>query len=146
MTKKTDHQKIRVAIFGAGGIARKAYLPILSTWPGLEIIGLFSRTQETIDKVCSEFQLSYGTTNAQELIGTGFDAAFVLTNDQTHFKFTEMLLNSRVDVLVEKPLAQNSAEAQTLSQIAEKNNRILMVGFNRRYSTLYKKSPGNHQW
>lgn len=57
-----------------------------------------------------------------------------------------MLLNSRVDVLVEKPLAQNSAEAQTLSQIAEKNNRILMVGFNRRYSTLYKKSPGNHQW
>lgn len=49
-------------------------------------------------------------------------------------------------MLVEKPLAQNSAEAQTLSQIAEKNNRILMVGFNRRYSTLYKKSPGNHQW
>jgi virulence factor len=54
--------------------------------------------------------------------------------------FAKMLLDAGIDVLVEKPLAQNSEEARILTQIAEKNNRILMVGFNRRFSLLYKKA------
>ena len=140
MNKNNQNSKIKVAIFGAGGITRKAFLPLISTWPGMEIIGLFSRTQESIDSIFSEFQLSYGTTDAQKLIDKKPEAAFVLTSNQTHYKFTEMLLNAGIDVLVEKPLAQNSEEAQTLTQIAEKNNRILMVGFNRRFSLLYKKA------
>lgn len=140
MIQKKAHGKMRVAIFGAGGITRKAYLPLISTWPGIEIIGLFSRTQESIDSISAEFQLSHGTTDAQKLIEKEPDAAFILTNDQTHFKFAEMLLNAGIDVLVEKPLALNSAQAKILTEIAEKNDRILMVGFNRRFSRLYKKA------
>lgn len=140
MIKNNEQGNLRVAIFGAGGIAHKAYLPLISTYPGVEIIGLFSRTQESIDAISSEFQLSYGTTDAQKLIEKEPDAAFVLTNDQTHYQYAEMLLNAGIDVLVEKPLAQNSAEAQILTDIAERNDRILMVGFNRRYALLYNKA------
>lgn len=140
MKKNKDHGKIQVAIFGAGGIAHKAYLPILSNWPGIEIIGIFSRTKDSIDKACLDFHLGLGTTDAQKLIELKPDAAFVLTNDQTHFKFVKMLLNAGIDVFVEKPITENSEEAQTLAEIAEKENRVLMVGFNRRYSLLYKKA------
>ena len=140
MIKNKEHGKIRVAILGAGGITHKAYLPILSNWPGIEIVGIYSRTQDSIDKVCSEFHLNNGTTNVKELIKKKPDAAFVLTNDQTHFKYVTMLLNSGIDVFVEKPLAQNSEEAQILALIAEKKDKVLMVGFNRRYSLLYKKA------
>jgi len=51
-----------------------------------------------------------------------------------------MLLNAGIDVFVEKPIAQNSKEAQNLAQIAEKKNRVLMVGFNRRFSLLYNEA------
>ncbi|MCJ7624483.1 MAG: Gfo/Idh/MocA family oxidoreductase [Anaerolineaceae bacterium] len=140
MIKNTEHKKIRVAIFGAGGITHKAYLPLLTTWSGIEIIGIFSRTQDSIDKVCSAFNLCNGTTDAQELIKMKPDAAFVLTNNQTHYKYVKMLLNAGIDVFVEKPITENSQDAQILAQIAEKEKRVLMVGFNRRYSLLYKQA------
>jgi virulence factor len=140
MLKNKGHRKIRVAIFGAGGITHRAYLPLISTWPGIEIIGIYSRTQDSIDKVCSDFHLGNGTTDAQKLIEKKPDAAFVLTNDQTHYKYVTMLLNAGIDVFVEKPIAQNSEEAQILAQIAEKKNRVLMVGFNRRFSLLYNEA------
>ncbi len=131
---------MRIAIFGAGGITRRAYLPVLTTWTGIEIIGIYSQTQASVDKICTEFNLSKGTTNAQDLVEMKPDAAFVLTNDQTHFQFVEMLLKTGIDVFVEKPMAQNSKEVQKLAQLAKKGNRILMVGFNRRFALLYKKA------
>lgn len=131
---------MRIAIFGAGGITHRVYLPVLTTWTGIEIIGIYSKTQASVDKVCTEFHLNKGTTHAQELVEMKPDAAFVLTNDQTHFQFVEMLLKAGIDVFVEKPMAQNSGEVQRLAQLAGKENKILMVGFNRRFALLYKKA------
>jgi len=131
---------MKIAIFGAGGIAQRAYLPILSAWTGIEIIGIYSQTQASVDNVCTEFNIINGTTNAQELVDMKPDAAFVLTNDQTHFQFVEMLLKAEVDVFVEKPMAQNSKEVKFLAQLAKKKGKILMVGFNRRFALLYKKA------
>jgi len=131
---------MRIAIFGAGGISQRAYLPILTNWPKVEIVGIFSRTQASVDKIRSKYNFIFGTTDPQDLIHKNPDAAFVLTNNQTHYKFTESLLKSGIDVFVEKPLAQNSSEVQLLAELAENKSRILMVGFNRRYSLLYKKA------
>ena len=133
-------EKLRIAIFGAGGICERAYLPILTTWPDIEIIGLYSRTDASVKKICRKFHLVNGTTNAQQLIDMKPDAAFVLTNDQTHFRFTEMLLKAGKDVFVEKPLAQNSKEVKFLAELAREKKKILMVGFNRRFAPLYKKA------
>jgi len=131
---------MKIAIFGAGGITHRAYLPILSAWPGIEIKGIYSRTQASIDKVRTEFHIGHGTTKPQELVEMKPDAAFVLTNDQTHFQFVKMLLEAGIDVFVEKPMAHNSEEVQILAQLAKKEKIILMVGFNRRFALLYKKA------
>ncbi len=125
---------MKIAIFGAGGISQRAYLPILTNWPRVEIVGIFSRTQASVDRICAKYDFIFGTTDPQDLIHKNPDAAFVLTNNQTHYKFTESLLKSGIDVFVEKPLAQNSSEVQLLAELAENKSRILMVGFNRRFA------------
>lgn len=131
---------MKIAIFGAGGITQRAYLPILMAWPGVETVGIYSRTAISVKKVCEKFHIANGTTNAQELIDRNPESAFILTNDQSHFHFAEMLLNAGVDVFVEKPLAQNSDEVKHLAMLAKKKKRILMVGFNRRFAPLYIKA------
>lgn len=51
----------------------------------------------------------------------------IATPLETHYKIAkEFLLNGK-NVLVEKPFVQNSAEAEELIGIAEKNNLVLMV-------------------
>ena len=56
------------------------------------------------------------------------DCAVVVTPAQTHFKICRNLLESGKDVFVEKPITVKSEEAGILTQIAERNKRILQVG------------------
>jgi virulence factor len=131
---------MKIIIVGVGGIARRAYLPLLTSWDNVEITGIFSRTQKSVGEVCNQWHITNGTTDVNKLMKSKPDAAFVLTNDATHFKFTKMLLEADVDVFVEKPAASTSHEAHQLASIAGERNRILIVGFNRRYALLYRKA------
>jgi len=131
---------MKIAIFGAGGIAQRVYLPLLSSWPEVEISGIFSRTQSNVDKVCRDWHIPFGTTDFNRLLETKPQAALVITNNATHFAFTRILLEAGIDVLVEKPMAYSSAEALQLADLAEKRKRILMVSFNRRFALLYQQA------
>jgi len=131
---------MKIAILGAGGIARKAYLPLLTSWPEVEIVGLYSRTQTTVDQTCVQWHINFGTTDIEALLLKKPQAAFVLTNNATHFEFSKRLLDDGIDVFVEKPAASTTEEMRTLVDLAEKNNRIFMVGFNRRYDLFYQQA------
>jgi virulence factor len=131
---------MKIAIFGAGGIAQRVYLPLLTSWPEVEITGVFSRTQKNVDKTCHDWRLPFGTTDFNQLLETKPEAALVITNNATHFPFVTQLLKAGVDVLVEKPMAYSSAEARQLADLADAQKRILMVSFNRRYAILYQQA------
>lgn len=130
---------MKIAIFGAGGIAKRVYLPLLTSWPDVEITGIFSHTQTTVDTVCRDWHIPFGTTDFNQLVKTKPQAAVVITNSATHFTFTRDLLEAGMDVLVEKPMAYSSEEVRQLADIAEKRKRILMVCFNRRFALLYQQ-------
>lgn len=56
------------------------------------------------------------------------DGAVVVTPAQTHFPLCAELLAAGKDVFVEKPITLASAQARQLTELAEKNGRILQVG------------------
>jgi len=73
---------------GRSGIARKAYLPLLCTWPGIDLVGLYSRTQKTVDEVLAEWPIQFGTTSLEELLERQPQQLFVLTANASHFDLT----------------------------------------------------------
>jgi virulence factor len=131
---------MKIAIIGAGGIARKAYFPLLGCWPGIEITNLFSRTQATIDQVSREWGFNNGTTDINRVLDSRPDAAIVLSSTESHYQFCKLFLENGVDVYSEKPLTPTSKESYELGKITDKNKRILAVGFNRRYALLYRQA------
>lgn len=131
---------MKIAIIGAGGIARKAYFSLLGCWPGIEITGLFSRTQATLDQVKRDWGLSNGTTDINRILESKPDAAIVLSNTETHYQYCRLFLENGVDVYSEKSLTPGSKQSFELDQLADKNSRILAVGFNRRYALLYMQA------
>jgi len=128
----------RIGIWGCGSIARKAYFPLLASWDNVEIAGVYSRTQNSVDEVCKKWHIPFGTTDADQLIDQDIQAAFVITATPGHFDIAQKLLSQGIDVFVEKPATQSSAQTQILTDLARQNKRIFMVGFNRRYSPLYR--------
>ena len=131
---------IRIGILGGWDIVRKAYMPLLDDWEGVEIAGIFSRTTRTADEVARRWGLDFSTDQLDELIARDLEAAFVLTSNDSHFGLCQRLLEAGIDVYVEKPTTEYSWQTQTLAELAERKKRIFMVGFNRRYAPLYRQA------
>lgn len=128
---------MRVLIVGLGDIARKAYLPVVGALPGIEL-HLATRDRTVLEQVGSTYRipnLHHSVTEA--LASSPFDAAFVHVATAAHPQIVEQLLRAGVSVLVDKPLADSLGEASRLVTLSQEVDRLLMVGFNRRYAPTY---------
>jgi virulence factor len=137
--------KMRVAIVGLGDIARKAYLPILTAHKAVDLI-LYNRSPESLQEMQALYRIEKGTDSMSHLIEQKPEAAFVLTSSPSHFQIVKQLLKNGIDVFVEKPATLHSWETEELAELADREDRILMVGFNRRFAPLHvkaKKKWGN---
>jgi virulence factor len=130
---------MRAAIIGLGGIARKAYLPLLTAWEGIEVL-LCSRTSATVERLQAQYHLPQGTTDLDELLSWKPQAAFVLTPSPTHRAVAGRMLEAGVDVFVEKPATMRSGETRELAELADALGRVMMVSFNRRYAPLHRQA------
>lgn len=62
--------------------------------------------------------------------GDGLDVAFIITPHVYHHDQAVACLESGLDVLLEKPMVMNAAEAQNLIDVSERTGRLLTVAFN----------------
>ena len=69
----------------------------------------------------------------RELVGE-IDAAIVATPTETHHAIATELLGGGVSLLIEKPIATNTAQADELVTLARRQNLVLQVGHVERFS------------
>jgi predicted dehydrogenase len=74
------------------------------------------------------------TTSIQDVFTSDVDGVVIATPVNTHYALARQALLHGKHVLVEKPLTANIAEAEELVELAEKRQRILMVGHTFEYS------------
>ena len=132
---------MRVAVVGLGSIARKAYLPVVTSLPDVTPV-LVSRTASSLASVGDTYRVPDRYRSLEEAIDAGLDAALVHTTSESHPEVVATLLRAGVPVLVDKPLALDLASAQELVALATATGVSLMVGFNRRYAPAYRAFAG----
>jgi virulence factor len=130
--------RLRVGVVGAGNIATIAELPSLVGRDDVELAALVSRRDDPSSLVSRWGFAAVYRTIEQMLESERLDAVFVLTPRSEHVAGVETILSAGVDVFCEKPLATVSDDAVRLAELAESADRILMVGFNRRFAPTYQ--------
>ncbi|GGZ93793.1 Gfo/Idh/MocA family protein [Streptomyces subrutilus] len=129
---------MKVGCIGLGDIAQKAYLPVLTTRPGLEL-HLQTRTPATLERVGGLHHVPAARrhTDLDALLAQGLDAAFVHAPTAVHPEIVARLLDAGVPTYVDKPLAYEYADSARLVERAEERGVPLAVGFNRRHAPGY---------
>ncbi|MFF4575700.1 Gfo/Idh/MocA family protein [Streptomyces sp. NPDC001410] len=129
---------MKVGCIGLGDIAQKAYLPVLSTQPDVDL-HLQTRTPDTLTRVADSLHLPGDRrhTTLDSLLAVGLDAAFVHAPTVAHPEIVARLLEAGVPTYVDKPLAYRLADSERLVALAEERGVSLFVGFNRRYAPAY---------
>ncbi|WP_322905356.1 Gfo/Idh/MocA family oxidoreductase [Paenibacillus campi] len=130
----------RIAIVGLGDIAHKVYVPLLSAHSDVELVGVVSRTETTVQQTMDQYRIVHGSTELHELVKWDVDAVFVHSPTTTHFEVVSACLKMGLPVYVDKPLAYELKQAERLAALAEQKGVLLAVGFNRRFAPLYKQA------
>ena len=140
MPDRTGHgvptPPLRVGMIGLGDIAQKAYLPVLTARPDVEL-HLLTRDRAKLDRIGDAYRIPHRYTNLDALLDTGVAAAFVHAATSAHLPLVERLLDAGRHVYIDKPLDAYYAGAERLVRLAQQRKRSLMVGFNRRYAPDY---------
>ena len=135
---------MRIGIIGLGNICEKAYLPVITSIEGIEIV-FCTRNKEKLNSLSRKYRVSEAVSTVDELISRNIDAAFVHTSTESHVDIIEMLLKNNIHVYVDKPISYSYEESIRVSKLAKDVNKIFMVGFNRRFAPMYSnlKNYGN---
>lgn len=128
---------LRIGVVGLGGIAQKAWLPVLGAATDWILAAAWSPTREKAERVCATWRIPYADSLAN--LAAQCDAVFVHTSTASHYAVVSELLSLGVHVCVDKPLAENLQDAERLIELAARKKLTLMVGFNRRFSPLYRE-------
>jgi predicted dehydrogenase len=123
--------KIRVAVVGAGVFGRH-HLRVLSQSLNATLVGVVDANPERAAQAAAEHNcLTFATLG--ELQGN-VDAAVVAVPTSLHAEAGCELLESGIDVLVEKPIAADLPSARRLVETAAKHHRILQTGHLERFN------------
>jgi len=133
-------KKLKIGVIGTGKIAHVAHLPVLASLPDVEISAILSARYE--DALCAAAQ--YGAKKAcatlDEFLSEELDCAVLLTPKTVRKQYLVPLLENKLDVLCEKPLAMTMQECEYLAEQSAKSGRIVMVAFNRRFAPCNAKA------
>ncbi len=132
-------QQLRVGVIGCGGIAQMMHLPFLFGMPDLfRIDALCDLSPGVVNVMGVRFQVPEKARflHYQDLIAQDLDAVLVLTGGD-HYSQVLAALKSGKHVFVEKPLCFSLSEADELIAAAAQADRVLQVGYMKRYDPGY---------
>jgi predicted dehydrogenase len=136
----SDSDKIRVAVVGAGGIAKNAHLPSLADMEDVEIVAICDLIEERAKEKAELFKIPKTYTLMREMLANEKpEAVYALVEPSSLFHVARISLSEGFHTVLEKPPGVTSFQCRSLARAAEAAERILQVGFNRRHIPLVRR-------
>jgi len=125
---------IKLGFIGTGSIAHAHGDAYRKMGDRIEYVACCDLNEERAKNFAEKYGFKkYYTDYKQMLAENQFDAIEVCTWNSAHAECTIAALNAGANVKCEKPMAMNTEEAIAMKEAAEKNGKLLMIGFVRRH-------------
>ncbi|MFN0141759.1 MAG: bi-domain-containing oxidoreductase [Pyrinomonadaceae bacterium] len=129
---------VRVGMIGAGSYARKFILPNLKA-NGVEFCAIATASGLSASDIGKQYGFgSCMSGGDQVIVDAGANLIVIATRHDSHAPLASAALNAGKHVFVEKPLAMNDDELDSVLDAATNSSGRLMIGFNRRFSPSAK--------
>jgi predicted dehydrogenase len=133
--KPTD--QVRIGVLGAGNFANATMLPAIGKERGLDLVGIVAATGVEGEHAAKRFGFSYASTDEQDVYtDDAINTIAILTRHHLHAQQVIAGLKNDKHVFCEKPLALDKNQLAEICAALEHSDRLLMVGFNRRFANL----------
>jgi len=128
-------EKLRAAIIGCGGISA-CHLRGYRRHGGVDVVACCDINENVAKAYAESNNIPHWYTDINEMLAKEkLDMASVTAWNAAHMPCAITALNAGVNVICEKPMAMNAAEAQQMKEAAEKNGKLLQIGFVKRFES-----------
>jgi predicted dehydrogenase len=130
-------KKIRYGIIGFGAFAERTIAPAIRESSNSELVAIQKRSLQSAKDKAQAFHIPHAFDTAEALVNhPEVDAVFIVSANSLHAPETIVAARSGKHVLVEKPMAMNVAEADSMIETCKKHHVKLMIGHMVRLSPL----------
>ena len=127
---------VRVGMIGAGVYAQAMILPFYKA-EGVDFRAITTASGVTARDIALKYGFGYCAGSADDVLDDAeVNLVVVATRHDLHAELARRALLNGKNVFVEKPLALNEDELESVLDAATNSDGRLMVGFNRRFSPL----------
>ena len=131
------NDQISTTVIGCGGMARHHVREILANFPRSKFPVVCEPSPEMYEEMVEVFrkadqEVPPNEPNFEKLIekyGGQLDAAFIVTPHVYHHDQAKACLEAGIDVLLEKPMVMDAAEARSLIETRDRTGKHLVVAF-----------------
>lgn len=128
-------EKLRMAVIGAGQIAKVTHLPNLKEMDQVEVVGICDVSLECAKALAELFGVRHFYQDHKKMLSeVKADAVIICVPNKFHSRITLDALECGCHVLCEKPPAITVEEARRMEEEARERNLILSYGFHFRHS------------
>lgn len=126
---------MKLAIIGAGLVAKTFHIPAFLNCPGVEITAIYDRKEAKAQALASPLGAAVYTDYDRLLAESGVDAVSICTRTDMHCSMAVAAAKAGKHVFLEKPMAMSAAEAEEICRAVEENGVIFMLGMLNRFRT-----------
>lgn len=128
---------VGIGLIGAGNFATATLIPAMKSAPGAVLRAVASAGGLSARSAAGRHGFEYCASSDDELLADDrIQAVVIATRHDTHARFAAKALRAGKHVFVEKPLALTAEQLGEVLEAQADSGRMLMPGFNRRFSPL----------
>jgi predicted dehydrogenase len=133
-----DETKIEVGVVGLGKMG-VMHACLLSTFGNVKVKALCDKSRLMRAVAKNAFQNTTVTSDLSKFAKLDLDAIYVLTPIPSHYPILKQIYlnNLAPNVFVEKTLSHNYSRSHELTELAEKNGGVNMVGYMKRFGVTF---------
>jgi predicted dehydrogenase/threonine dehydrogenase-like Zn-dependent dehydrogenase len=134
--KNNPQHKINTGFIGAGSFAQSYLIPNVKSY-GASLDTVVTSKGITSKNVSAKFGFNTCSANITDILNNNeIDTVFIASPHSSHAGQVIQSLKANKNVFVEKPLAINEQDLNSIIETKAVHHTPLMVGFNRRFSPL----------
>ncbi len=129
---------MKIGIIGTGKIAPE-FLETCRNFEDIELQAICGtkRSRDKTEKLKEEFNIKHSYSDIDVFLKDDLDVVYIGVPNNLHFEIAKKVLESNINVILEKPFTSTLEEAEKLISLANKNNIVIFEAITNQYLPNY---------
>jgi predicted dehydrogenase len=122
-------QKLKWGVAGLGRFAEQAFIPTISLLRRSSVDSVFSNSFSRAKNISEKFGIKNKFDNYDDFLNSDINAVYISSANSFHYEQVIKAAKAGKNILCEKPIALNSAQAKEMVQVCKDNDVLFAVNY-----------------